>query len=598
MDRVFITDVTLRDAHQCLIATRLKTEDMLPICEKLDKVGFWALEVWGGATFDACLRFLKEDPWQRLRDLRSALPNTKLSMLLRGQNLLGYRHYADDVVKAFVKNSAAEGIDVFRVFDALNDVRNLQCAIQAVKEEGKHAQGAISYTKSPVHKLSDFVKLAKELAHIGCDSLAIKDMAGLLTPLDTVALVSELQEKIDLPIHLHSHSTSGLSDICLFKAVEQGVRHIDTAISSFSGGASHPATESMVAAFKETKFDTGLELEGLLEIGKYFREVRQKYQQFESRATDIDPQVQYFQVPGGMISNLSNQLKEQNALDRLDEVHQEIPKVRKDLGYPPLVTPSSQIVGTQAVMNVLSGRRYDPITNEVKLYLQGKYGKAPGNVSDELLKIALGKESPITTRPADLLPNELNTLQTEIGGLALSMHDVLSYALFPEIARTYLQERRDGTLKPEALQPVTNEGTKPIKNEFTVSMHGESYHVFINGHGTTSDGNEVVYLCLDGMPEEVIIEQEQSEESFATNSKSTRTLASLPGDVTVAMPSTVIEIKTSIGSTVCKGEPLLVVEAMKMETEIAAPIDGLVSAILCKKGDVVNPKEALIVIDG
>ncbi|TAL57650.1 MAG: pyruvate carboxylase subunit B, partial [Legionella sp.] len=410
MAKTHITDVTLRDAHQCLIATRLRTDDMLPICKKMDQVGFWAMEVWGGATFDACLRFLKEDPWSRLRQLRQALPNTRLTMLLRGQNLLGYRNYADDVVRAFVKLAAKNGVDVFRIFDALNDPRNLKVAIETVKAQKKHAQGTICYTTSPVHTLENFVNMGIALAEMGCDSLAIKDMAGLLTPQATVELYQGLAAATGLPIHLHSHATSGLANVCHYQAVLAGCDHIDTAISAFSGGASHPPTEALVAALANTDYDTELDLNLLLEIDDYFKDIRKKYAQFESEARDIDPRVQLYQVPGGMISNLYNQLKEQNALDKIDAVHQEIPRVRKDLGYPPLVTPTSQVVGTQAVINVLTGERYKTITNEVKLYCQGKYGKAPGKVSSSLRKKAIGHTDVIEVRPADLIPNELSQL--------------------------------------------------------------------------------------------------------------------------------------------------------------------------------------------
>jgi pyruvate carboxylase subunit B len=384
--KIQVTDVTLRDAHQSLIATRMRTEDMLPICEKLDQVGFWSLEVWGGATFDACVRFLKEDPWERLRQLRAALPNTRLQMLLRGQNLLGYRHYADDVVEAFVQKAADNGIDVFRVFDALNDLRNIETAMKAVKKAGKHAQGTICYTTSPVHTLALFVEQAKAMQAMGADSIAIKDMAGLLTPYATYDLVKAIKAAVDLPLVVHSHSTSGLAPLCQLKAIEAGADRIDTAISSFGGGTSHPATESQVAALKDTEYDTGLDLALLSEIADYFRDVRKKYHQFESEFTREDVSVQINQVPGGMMSNLANQLKEQNALDKIREVFAEIPRVRADLGYPPLVTPTSQIVGTQAVYNVLAGQRYKTITNEVKRYLLGGYGQPPAAVNPDVQK--------------------------------------------------------------------------------------------------------------------------------------------------------------------------------------------------------------------
>ncbi|MDO9282735.1 MAG: pyruvate carboxylase subunit B, partial [Methylotenera sp.] len=353
--KVHITELVLRDGHQSLIATRMRTDDMLPICAKLDAIGFWSLEAWGGATFDACVRFLKEDPWERLTKLRKALPNSRIQMLLRGQNLLGYRHYSDDVVRAFVQKSADNGVDVFRIFDAMNDMRNLKTSVEAVKKVGKHAEGAISYTTSPVHDISHFVGLAKELEAMGCDTIAIKDMAGLLTPQSTADLVKALRNSVNLPIHLHSHATSGLSAMCFLKGIEAGATIVDTSNSSFGEGASHSSTESIVAALQGTEYDTGIDLQALQEITAYFREVRKKYWQFESDFTGVDTRVLINQVPGGMISNLSNQLKEQGALDRMDEVLSESPRVRKDLGYPPLVTPTSQIVGTQAVLNVMTG---------------------------------------------------------------------------------------------------------------------------------------------------------------------------------------------------------------------------------------------------
>ncbi|CEK09665.1 sodium-extruding oxaloacetate decarboxylase subunit alpha [Legionella hackeliae] len=594
MPTVHITDVTLRDAHQCLIATRMRTEDMLPACPKMDKVGFWAMEVWGGATFDACLRFLKEDPWLRLRQLRKVLPNTRLSMLLRGQNLLGYRHYADDVVQAFVKLAANNGVDVFRVFDALNDVRNLRVALQAVKANKKHAQGTICYTTSPVHTLESFVDLGKALTEMGCDSIAIKDMAGLLTPSATVELYEALAQATQLPIHLHSHSTSGLASMCHYQAILAGCTHIDTAISSFSGGASHPATESLVAALTETEFDTGLDLNLLLDIGEYFKQVRKKYQQFESEARDIDPRVQVYQVPGGMISNLYSQLKEQQALDKIDAVQAEIPRVRHDLGYPPLVTPTSQIVGTQAVMNVLTGERYKTITNEVKLYCQGKYGAAPGKISPGLRKKAIGHTEAIDVRPADLIPNELNRLRQEIGELAKSDEDVLSFAMFPEIGRQFLHERKHNTLQPEPLITEPNTTTNSNLSEFDITLHGENYHVKIAGYGERERGQQACFLWVDGVPEEVIIteEEEESEDAHAKTSNKKKT--SSPGDITVAMPGSIVNLTVVVGQKVNAGQTLLVLEAMKMETEIQAPFGGTITEIFCQKGDKVTPAQVLL----
>ena len=461
MPKVQVTDLVLRDAHQSLLATRMRLEDMLPICPKLDAVGYWSLECWGGATFDACVRFLKEDPWERLRKLREALPNTRLQMLLRGQNLLGYRHYSDDVVRAFVRRSAENGMDVFRIFDALNDVRNLRTAVEATKAAGKHAQGAICYTVSPVHDTAGFVTLGRELAEMGCDSLAIKDMAGLLTPYATAELVKALKDAVELPLHLHSHATSGLAEMCHLKAIENGCEHIDTAISSLAGGTSHSPTESIVAALRGTPYDTGLDLVRIQEIGMYFYQVRKKYHQYESDYTGVDTRVQVNQVPGGMISNLANQLREQNALDRMSEVLAEIPEVRKDLGYPPLVTPTSQIVGTQAVLNVLTGKRYQTITNEVKRYLQGGYGRAPAPVNPTLQQQAIGNEEPLEGRPADLLKPEMERLTAEAGVLAQCKEDVLTIAMFPEVGRQFLEQRAAGTLVPEPLEPPPAPRTPP-----------------------------------------------------------------------------------------------------------------------------------------
>ena len=507
MQKVHLTDVILRDAHQSLIATRMQTSDMLPACKMLDEIGYWSLECWGGATFDACLRFLKEDPWERLHKLKAALPNTRLQMLLRGQNLLGYRHYSDDVVRAFIARAAENGMDVFRIFDALNDIRNLTTAIEATKLSGKHAQGTICYTTSPVHNIDVFVELGKLLANLGCDSIAIKDMAGLLTPYATSELVKALKDTVDLPLHLHSHSTSGLAEMCQIKAIEAGCEHIDTALSSWAGGTSHPPTESLVTALKGTVHDTGLDLEKLKEVNDYFANVRKKYHRYESEFTGIDTQVHVFQVPGGMISNLANQLKERNALDRIGEVYKEIPLVRKDLGYPPLVTPTSQIVGTQAVLNVLTGKRYETITNEVKRYLQGGYGKAPATVDSDLKKHAIGKEDVIDCRPADLLKPEFENLRQEIGALALNDEDVLSFAMFPEVGKQFLEQRLQGILVPEPLEmevKLTDNSTAPT--EFNVALHGESYHVKVTGAGPKNQTLRHFYFMVDGVPEEIVVE--------------------------------------------------------------------------------------------
>lgn len=594
-----ITDVVLRDGHQSLIATRLRTDDMLPICPQLDAVGYWSLEVWGGATFDACVRFLKEDPWERLRKLRAALPNTRLQMLLRGQNLLGYRHYADDVVEAFVQKAADNGIDVFRVFDAMNDLRNLETAIRAVKASGKHAQGTICYTTSPVHTLSAFVDMAKRLAGMGCDSIAIKDMAGLLTPYATGELVKTLKKEVPLPLFLHSHTTSGLAPMCQLKAVENGVDHIDTAISAFANGTSHPATESMVAALRGTEHDSGLDLQKLQEIAQYFWEVRKKYHQFESEFTREDVGVLVNQVPGGMMSNLANQLREQGALNRINEVFTEIPAVRADLGYPPLVTPTSQIVGTQAVMNILAGDRYKTITNEVKRYLLGHYGAAPGKVNEELRHLAVGNEEVIDVRPADLLPQELKKLREQIGELAKSEEDVLTFAMFPDIGRTFLEQRAAGTLQPEPLMPFERRQNKEsstgtVPTEFSIDVHGETYQVAITGVGIKGAGKRHFYLTLDGMPEEVVFES--LNEYAAEGNKTGRKQATQEGHVTTNMPGNIVAVLVQEGDKVQAGQPVLVTEAMKMEAEVQAPISGKVAGIFVTKGDRVTPGEVLIEI--
>jgi len=597
---IHITDVVLRDGHQSLIATRLRTDDMLPICPQLDAIGYWSLEVWGGATFDACVRFLKEDPWERLRKLRAALPNTRLQMLLRGQNLLGYRHYADDVVEAFVQKSADNGIDVFRVFDAMNDVRNLETAIRAVKKSGKHAQGTICYTTSPVHTIDMFVDQAKTMEGMGSDSIAIKDMAGLLTPFATGQLVKALKQAVKVPIFLHSHSTSGQASMCHLEALLNGVDHIDTAISAFAGGTSHPATESLVAALKNTPYDTGLDLEKLHEIAKYFWDVRKKYHQFESEFTREDVSVQINQVPGGMMSNLANQLKEQGALNRIDEVFAEIPRVRADLGYLPLVTPTSQIAGTQAVMNVLAGERYKTITNEVKRYLLGHYGAAPGPVNQELRRMAVGNEEVIDVRPADLIPNELHKLREQIGTLAKSEEDVLTFAMFPDIGRTFLEERAAGTLKPEALmvherrKNHDNIGSTSTPTEFVVDVHGESYQVAITGVGIKGTGKRHFYLTLDGVPQEVMFE---SLNEYTAESKTGRKQATKEGHVTTSMPGNIVAVLVKEGDTVNAGQPVLVTEAMKMEAEVQAPIGGKITGIFVAKGDRVTPGEVLIEIE-
>jgi len=605
MQTVYITDVILRDAHQSLIATRMRTEDMLPACAMLDDIGYWSLECWGGATFDACLRFLKEDPWERLTKLKAALPNTRLQMLVRGQNLLGYRHYSDDVVRTFIQKAAKNGIDVFRIFDALNDSRNLMTAIEATRETGKHAQGTICYTTSPVHNIASFVALGKELARLGCDSIAIKDMAGLLTPYVTSELVKALKDAIDLPLHLHSHATSGLAEMCQLKAIEAGCQHIDTALSSWAGGTSHPPTESLVTALRGTSYDTGLDLDKLQLVNSYFTDIRKKYHRFESEFTGIDTQVHIFQVPGGMISNLANQLRERNALDRIGEVYQEIPEVRKDLGYPPLVTPTSQIVGTQAVLNVLTGKRYETITNEVKRYLQGGYGKAPAPVDKDLQKRAVGEQDLIDCRPADLLKPEFENLRQEIGLLAQNDEDVLSYAMFPEVGKQFLQQRSTGSLVPEAieLESTADSSIKKAPTEFKVALHGESYHVKVTGAGPKNRMLRHFYFMVDGVPEEIVVETLDeivldggTQGAVKSNIASKRRRPSETGDIAVGMPCNILDVLVTVGQQVSAGQAVLITEAMKMETEITAPISGIVKAVHVVKGEPANPDEVLIEI--
>lgn len=439
-----ITDTTLRDAHQSLLATRLRTDDMLPIAPKIDRVGFHSVEVWGGATFDACMRFLNEDPWERLSRLKAAMPNTPFQMLLRGQNLVGYRHYPDDIVERFIVKARENGIDIFRIFDALNDVRNMLWAMKVVKREGGHVQAAICYTTSPIHHLRTFVRLATELEELGADSICIKDMAGLITPQVAFELVARIKYAVKIPVQFHTHFTSGMATAACINAAEAGADVIDAAISSMALGTSQPPVEALVGVFEGTRRDTGLDLDLLMEIAAYFSEVRRRYAHFEESSKSVDVSVLRYQIPGGMISNLIAQLREQNALDRYQEVMAEVPRVRADLGYPPLVTPSSQIVGTQATLNVLLGERYKVIPQEVKAYLKGLYGQPPGPVDEDLRRKAIGDEKPITCRPADLLEPGYEKAKQEIGELAKSEEDVLSYALFPQVARDFLERRASG----------------------------------------------------------------------------------------------------------------------------------------------------------
>lgn len=607
---VFITDVGLRDGHQSLLATRMRTEDMLPIAQKLDAVGYWSLEVWGGATFDTCLRFLKEDPWERLRALRAAMPNTKLQMLLRGQNLVGYRHYADDVVERFIERSATNGIDVFRIFDALNDVRNLDRAVSEVKACGKHAEATICYTVSPVHSIDRFVDLAKKLEDLGTDTICIKDMAGLLAPLDAYHLVRRLKAAVKVPLHLHSHYTSGMASMTSLMAILGGLDMLDTSISPLAGGTSHPATETLVASLQNTPYDTRLDLTNFQPITEHFRTVRRKYRQFESDFTGVDAEILTSQIPGGMLSNLAAQLTEQNALDRMKEVLDEVPRVRKEMGYPPLVTPTSQIVGTQATLNVLTGERYKVITTETKNYFLGLYGRAPGQVDLDVMARATGDETPIKSRPADRLEPELDEAKKELPASAQSIEDQLSFVLFPAIASDFFEAREKGDLTPDPLDVGSAKGPSTAHElhlapvEFNVTVHGETYHVKVSGSGRKVDGRKPYYIRVNDKLEEVSLEPIQEvlagvpeSQEIGTGGKPKRPKPTKPGDVAPPMPGRVVKVLVAVNDSVKVGDPLLIIEAMKMESRVPAPIDGKVSAILVNDGDNVKTDETVIQLE-
>lgn len=585
-----ITDVVLRDAHQSLFATRMRIDDMLPIAEKLDKVGFWSLESWGGATFDACIRYLGEDPWERIRALKEAMPNTPQQMLLRGQNLLGYRHYADDVVDRFVERARVNGVDVFRVFDAMNDPRNLERAIKAVKANEGHAQGTISYTVSPVHDLESWVELARTIAEMGADSLAIKDMAGLLTPYTAFELVTRLKQALDIPIHMQCHATTGMSTATALKAAEAGIDNVDTAISSMSMTYGHSPTESLVAILQGTERDTGLDLELLEDIAGYFREVRRKYAAFEGSLRGIDSRILVAQVPGGMLTNMENQLKEQGAGDRFDDVLAEIPRVREDLGYIPLVTPTSQIVGTQAVMNVMMGERYKSISREVQALLKGEYGAAPAAFNAELQQRVLEGGEPITERPADHLSDEMERLATELAdkageeGIRLAegerqVDDVLTYALFPQIGLKFLKNRDN----PEAFEPAptlesAQAATQPAAA--TASNGPETYTVKVNGNAyvvEVSEGGEISQ-----------VEQAASAPAAPAASSGATVEAPLAGNI--------FKVNVKPGDSVAEGDVVVILEAMKMETEVRAQSAGTVSEVKVAEGDSVSVGDALVVL--
>ncbi|EGR2424066.1 oxaloacetate decarboxylase subunit alpha [Vibrio cholerae] len=586
-----ITDVVLRDAHQSLFATRMRIEDMLPIAAELDKIGYWSLETWGGATFDACIRFLGEDPWERLRALKKAMPNTPMQMLLRGQNLLGYRHYADDVVEKFVERAHANGMDVFRIFDAMNDVRNFEKAVKATIDVGAHAQGTLSYTTSPVHNTQTWVDLAKRLEDLGCHSLCIKDMSGLLKPYEAEELITRIKQSCAVPLALHCHATTGLSTATAVKAVEAGVDILDTAISSMSQTYGHTPTETVVAMLQDTPRDTQLKLEQLEPIAAYFREVRKKYAKFEGQLKGVDSRILIAQVPGGMLTNMESQLKEQGAAHRIDEVLEEIPRVRQDLGFIPLVTPTSQIVGTQAVINVLTGERYKSITKETAGVLKGEYGATPASVNAELQVRVLEGGQAITCRPADLLQDELDHLTKELLEKAqvekitladAKVDDVLTYALFPQVGLKFLKNRHN----PEAFEPAPGKEPAPVETALASTKPAagiESYSVKVDGVvydvevGPQGQLTSVVPAGQKAAPKPTVATTTQGAEAVA---------APLAG--------TIFKIQVEQGDEVAEGDVLIVLEAMKMETEIRAARSGVIQELHVKEGDSVRVGASLL----
>ncbi|WP_295700594.1 sodium-extruding oxaloacetate decarboxylase subunit alpha [uncultured Helicobacter sp.] len=595
-----ITENSLRDGHQSLLATRMRTEDLIEAAKIFDSIGFHSLEVWGGATYDTCLRYLKEDPFERLNEFKKVCVKTPLQMLLRGQNLIGYRHYADDVVEEFVRLSAEAGMDIFRIFDAFNDARNLKKAIESVKKYGKHAQGAICYTTSPVHSIARFVSYAKELVSIGCDSLAIKDMAGLLTPFAAYELVKALKAEINVSLSLHTHSTAGFAFGAHLKAVEAGVDVLDLANSALSEGTSHPCTQSMVATLKDTQWDSKLDIVPMEEAADILRKNRRKYKKFESQYNQIDTRVLVSQIPGGMISNMANQLKEQNAFDRIDEVMREIPNVRADFGYVPLVTPSSQIVGTQAVLNVLMGERYKTITTETRNVIRGLYGRTPAPLNQALVEKVLNEgEEMLSVRPADLLKPELQKAKEESKAFAKSPQDVLSYAIFGSIAETFLQERNSNTLSPEPLESFEERCDDKLPKEFEIVVNGEHYAIKVEGSGEKTDEVRPFFIRVDGELKEVFVESiDKSLEGKIQKEQKAGALPQVtaPGHAKSPMPGTLTKIKVKVGDKVNQGDTLAIVEAMKMENEVLSPIDGVVKEIYAAQGMQIGSDVAIMLL--
>ena len=599
-----LTELVLRDAHQSLLATRMRIEDMLPIAEKLDKAGFWSVESWGGATFDACIRYLGEDPWERIRKLKAAMPNTKQQMLLRGQNLLGYRHYADDVVTRFVERAHESGVDVFRIFDAMNDIRNLKTAIKATIDSGAHAQGTISYTVSPVHNLKLWLEMAKQLEDLGVHSICVKDMAGLLKPYECEALITGLKETVDVPIAMQCHATTGLSTATYQKAIDAGIDMLDTAISSMSMTYGHSATETMVSIVEGTERDTGIALPELEEIASYFREVRKKYSKFEGSLKGVDARILLAQVPGGMLTNMESQLKEQGAEDKFEEVLKEIPRVREDLGFIPLVTPTSQIVGTQSVLNVLTGERYKSITKETAGVLKGEYGATAAPVNKELQARVLDGAEPVTCRPADNIAPELDTLSKELDELAekkqLSLSDdkiddVLTYALFPQIGLKFIENRGN----PDAFEPA------PSAQESQSSSAPKSAEAKSNSQGATA--SETYDVNVDGKVYRVEVAPSgtltsvtpasgsQTQAQSQTNSAAPSASAASQS-IDAPLAGNVFKVLVRNGDSVSEGDVVMILEAMKMETEIRSAFTGTVTDITVGEGDAVTSGQPLILL--
>ena len=589
-----ITDVVLRDGHQSLFATRMRLADMLPIADKLDQIGYWSVETWGGATFDSCIRYLGEDPWERIRALKAAMPRTPQQMLFRAQNILGYRHYADDVVRKFVERAAINGVDVFRVFDAMNDARNLSTAITAVKQTGKHAQGTISYTLSPLHNIDYWVDLAKKIEDQGADSICIKDMAGLLNPYTAFELVTRLKAETNMPVHMQCHATTGLSTAAILKAAEAGIDNVDTSISSMSMTYGHSPTESVVSIFEGSDRDTGLDINALEEVAAYFREVRKKYAKWEGSLRGVDSRILVAQVPGGMLTNMESQLKEQGAADKLDEVLAEIPRVREDLGFIPLVTPTSQIVGTQAVLNVITGERYKTITKETAGVLKGEYGAAMAPFNEALQTRVLDGAQAITCRPADLIEDELDKLTAELRGLAKEKNiklapgdreidDVLTYALFPQVGLKFLQNRDN----PDAFEPVPTLESAVAATVPKAAVGGSTiYTIGVNGQSYVVEVEEGGDISAVGVAQVAITAAPASAAALVTGGE----------PITAPLAGNIWKVHAVPGQAVQEGDVLFILEAMKMETEIRTSKAGVVGSVTAKEGDSVSVGDTLLTL--